>query len=320
MLPLQLTRTTKCISAITNASGSWVIATLDSGAAYTGLYTSIAVDSNNKVHISYLGGTYYDLKYATNASGSWVIQTVDSAGYAGGPLAYTSIAVDSNNKVHISYHDAINGDLKYATNEVLTLFSPNGAEVIPSGSSYTIEWSASSEAVRFDIGYSLDNGAVGTWKLIANNITDYSYNWTVPALDRNNNTCRVGVRGYNASGGVVGTDTSDNPFKIEVVKLTYPNGGETLISGNTYQITWQTNSTIRPVQSVQIYGSPNEGQLGTWRLMTTVSGNPGFYDWTVPQVATAKDKCRLGLRLLDSASTPIGQDVGDGNFTVQPAP
>jgi hypothetical protein len=136
----------------------------------------------------------------------------------------------------------------------------------------------------------------------------------------NKNTCRVGVRGYNASGGVVGTDTSDNPFAIEVVKLTDPNGGETLTSGTSYQITWQTNGTIRPVQSVQIYGSPNEGQLGTWRLMTTVSGNPGFYDWTVPQVATAKDKCRLGLRLLDSASTPIGQDVGDGNFTVQPAP
>ncbi len=200
------------------------------------------------------------------------------------------------------------------------LLSPNGAEVVPSGSTYSIQWVAPPEAARFDIGYSLDNGAVGTWKLIASNLTSYSYNWTVPALDRNNNTCRVGVRGYNASGGVVGTDISDNPFNIEVVKLTYPNGGETLISGNTYQITWQTNGTIRPVQSVQIYGSPNEGQLGTWRLLTTITGNSGYYDWTVPIVGTTKDKCRLGLRLLDSASIPIGQDVGDGNFTIQPAP
>jgi uncharacterized delta-60 repeat protein len=205
-------------------------------------------------------------------------------------------------------------------NPPLTLLSPNGGEVIASGATYTIRWSAPPEAVRFDIGYSLDDGSAGTWKLIASNVIDYSYNWTVPSPDGNKNTCRVGVRGYNASGGVVGTDTSDNPFAIEVVKLTDPNGGETLTSGTSYQITWQTNGTIRPVQSVQIYGSPNEGQLGTWKLLTTVSGNPGFYNWTVPQVGTAKDRCRLGLRLLDSTSIPIGQDAGDGNFTVQPAP
>jgi hypothetical protein len=117
---------------------------------------------------------------------------------------------------------------------------------------------------------------------------------------------------------VVGTDTSDNPFTIEVVKLIDPDGGEILTPSTTYRITWHTNSTIRTVQTVKIYGSPNEGQAGTWRLLTTVSGNPGYYDWTVPSVGTAKDKCGLGLRLLDSNSTPIGQDVGDGNFTIQP--
>jgi hypothetical protein len=93
------------------------------------------VDSNKRVHISYLdfanGG---DLEYATNVSGSWVIQTVDSDGDVGW---YNSIAVDSNNKAHISYYDGTNFDLKYATNasyaSVLTLLSPNGGEVIPSG-------------------------------------------------------------------------------------------------------------------------------------------------------------------------------------------
>jgi hypothetical protein len=300
----------------TNASGSWVTQTLDS-TGDMGAYTSIAVDSNNRVHISYLDVTNGDLKYVTNASGSWGAQTIDSEGWVG---SYTSIAVDLNNKVHISYCDGTNGDLKYATNEALALLSPNASGVIPSGSTYTIEWRAYPEAVRFDIGYSLENGAPGTWKLIASNITEHSYNWTVPAPDGNKNTCRVGMRGYNASSGVVGTDISNNPFTIEVIELTYPDGGETLISGNTYRVTWQTNSTIRTVQTVKIYGSTNEGQSGTWRLLTTVSGNPGYYDWTVPSVGTAKDKCRLGVRLLDFNSIPIGQDVGDGNFTIQPSP
>lgn len=202
--------------------------------------------------------------------------------------------------------------------EPMFVSTPNGGEVIPSGSIYSIKWIASHEAVKFDLGYSLDDGAPGTWKLIASGLTDYSYNVTVPALDGNKNKCRVGVRGYNTLGGVIGTDTSDNPFTIEIVKVTKPNGGETLTSGTTYQIRWQTNSTIRPVHYVKIYGSPNEGQPGTWRLLTTIPGNPEYYDWTVPSVGTTKDKCMIGVMLLDSMSTNIGQDASDRRFTIQP--
>ena len=79
-----------------------------------GRYTSLAVDSNNRLHISYYDYTNHDLKYATNASGSWTVETVDTVGDVG---MYTSIAVDSNDKIHISYHDDTTGDgtLKYAT-------------------------------------------------------------------------------------------------------------------------------------------------------------------------------------------------------------
>ena len=97
----------------TNASGAWVTTTVDSDGV-VGLYTSIAVDSSDMVHISYISYydyDNYDLKYATNASGEWVTTTVDE--FVGG---YTSIAIDSDDKVHISYYDYDNDDLKYATN------------------------------------------------------------------------------------------------------------------------------------------------------------------------------------------------------------
>ncbi|MED6338760.1 MAG: putative Ig domain-containing protein, partial [Candidatus Thermoplasmatota archaeon] len=78
----------------------------------SGLYTSIALDSNENIHISYYDQTNGDLKYATDKSGSWVITTLDSAGTVG---LFTSIAIDSNDNVHISYYDQTNGDLKYIT-------------------------------------------------------------------------------------------------------------------------------------------------------------------------------------------------------------
>ena len=59
--------------------------TVDSS-GYVGEDTSIALDSENKAHISYEDIediTNADLKYATNASGSWVITTVDSSGSIG---------------------------------------------------------------------------------------------------------------------------------------------------------------------------------------------------------------------------------------------
>jgi len=251
--------------------------------------------------------------------------SASSAGWStSAPTSYT-FASAGTKTLHAWAKDAagnvsasLSASVTITIQTAISVTAPNGGELIPSGSTYAIRWSASLGIVKFDIGYSLGDGAQGTWKLIASNITGYSYNWTIPAPDGNNNKCRVGVRGYDAVGAVAGTDTSDNPFTIEVVKVTYPNNaGEILLSGNTYRITWQTNGTVRYVHSVKIYGSLND-QFGTWRLLATIPGNPGYYDWTVPPVSTTKNKCRIGIRLLDSISTNIGQDMSEGNFTIQP--
>ncbi len=98
----------------TNLSGSWASIAIDDVVGFyegVGYSNSIAIDSNNKVHIS-----YYDywkvLKYATNVTGTWTTSVVDSSGNTG---AGTSIAVDQNNNIHIAYFDETNGKLKYAT-------------------------------------------------------------------------------------------------------------------------------------------------------------------------------------------------------------
>ncbi len=117
----------------TNASGTWVITTVDSVvlSEHANEGNSIALDSADKVHISYHDGVNEVLKYATNASGAWVTATVDAdrdSGY------HNSIAVDSADNVHIC-HSKSPSMLAYVTNAtgswVTTIIGP-GAPVNPS--------------------------------------------------------------------------------------------------------------------------------------------------------------------------------------------
>src|SRR4030065_1393937 len=100
------------------SSASWVTTTVDYKGS-VGKFTSIAIDTNNHVHISYLYGyPDYNLNYTTNTPGTWVLTTVDDTSNNDDSNVgmYTSIAIDLNNKLHISYQDNYpNWDLKYAT-------------------------------------------------------------------------------------------------------------------------------------------------------------------------------------------------------------
>jgi hypothetical protein len=104
---------TKFQEVITGNSGetiSWQIQTIDSLGS-VGSFTSIVIDNNNKLHISYLDNVNNDLKYATNISGTWFCSTIDSSGDVG---VYSSLALDTNNNIYIAYYDSANQDLKLA--------------------------------------------------------------------------------------------------------------------------------------------------------------------------------------------------------------
>jgi catechol 2,3-dioxygenase-like lactoylglutathione lyase family enzyme len=94
--------------------GTWVKQIADDGGSITvdvGYYTSLALDTDDNPHISYLDSTGDDLKYAHWTGSSWDIQTVDSREDVG---QYTSLALDAGSSPHVSYYDTINRDLKYA--------------------------------------------------------------------------------------------------------------------------------------------------------------------------------------------------------------
>ena len=196
----------------------------------------------------------------------------------------------------------------------VTLLSPNGGEVIPSGSPYTIEWGAPPEAETFKLKFSPDNGA--TWELIEEELAGTSYDSEVPTFFTKNQTnCLIKVVGYDASGAKVGADKSDGTFTIAVLTVTSPNGGEVVPSGDTYDIEWETNGTESEVESVELFYSRDGGT--TWKLIEeALIGNPGTYEWTVPAQKKNLKNCLVKVKALDVSGNKVAVDKSDAPFTI----
>jgi hypothetical protein len=88
----------------------WSFQNIDAAASVA--WTSIAIDSNNRMYIAYYDATDQDLKYAYFNGSQWSTFIVDYIGAVGN---YCSIALDASDVPHIAYYDATNGDLKHAT-------------------------------------------------------------------------------------------------------------------------------------------------------------------------------------------------------------
>jgi subtilisin family serine protease len=98
------------------------------------------------------------------------------------------------------------------------------------------------------------------------------------------------------------------------VTVTAPNGGETLTPGNVYTITWNATDNVG-VASVSLYYSYDGGT--NFDLIDNVSGNPGSYDWTVPN--TPSTQCLVKIYAYDAASNE-DWDVSDNFFTIEEGP
>jgi hypothetical protein len=174
-------------------NNDWNCETVDNSAD-VGLYTSIAIDPLNNVHISYYDWTNEDLKYATGSLGSWSIQTIDSTGDVG---IYTSLTIDTSGKTHISYHDVSRGELKYATNTSGSW----GNETVDNSADVGLYTSIALDgSTNVHISYyDLTNGDLKY-------VTDSSGSWIDEAMDSNGN---------------VGTDTSIATDSSETVHISY---------------------------------------------------------------------------------------------------
>jgi photosystem II stability/assembly factor-like uncharacterized protein len=263
-------------------------------------------------------GSTVKIELSRDSGATWTVLAPAAAN--SGSYSWTvSIPASTKCRVRITsidyptVSDTTNADFEIINSSV-RLLSPNGGEIIPSGSQYSITWTAAQSTAYVKLQYSLDNGT--TWTLIARNIGGTNpYAWTVPAPANNAPNCLVKVTAFNASGTALGSDQSNGPFIIEVIKLASPNGGGALKAGTAQTITWNTNTTKNPVTRTVLHYTTDNG--ATWTKIIGLTGNPGTYAWTVPVTSGNKNECKVKVTAFDASNLSVGSDVSDAPFTIE---
>ncbi len=123
-------------------------------------------------------------------------------------------------------------------NEEITVTSPNGGETRQVGEELNITWE---DNVSGNVKLDLYQGDELVAPIVEATETDQSYSWTIPDSIAAGNNYQVKVT--SADGTV--SDLSDGNFSIEAltdyINVTAPSGGETLVGGEEYSITWESN-------------------------------------------------------------------------------
>jgi hypothetical protein len=184
----------------------------------------------------------------------------------------------------------------------LTVYAPNGGEILEVGSPYKITWGHTGSVSDVALHYSVDNG--GIWKpIVARTVNDHERDWVIP--DENSTTCLVRIREADTGDP---TDISDAVFTItpEIppasIALTSPNGGEVFLAASEASITWQSTGAI---DSVGLHYSSDGGQ--NWEAIEASYPNLGTYLWTVPTAPTLLAKVKV--------SDVIGGEAADESDT-----
>ena len=249
------------------------------------------------------GSTYTAIATGISNTGSyqWTIPDFPSA----------QCLVKITNSADVTSFDVSNAVFTIAA--PITVTAPNGGENWIGCTSYNIAWSKSTCIGGYwNIYYSINNGT--SWTSIVTAISDnglasQSYNWQVPN-GITSSQVMVKVESYYYPTSY--TDQSDAAATISSsndITVTAPNGGQTLASQSTYNITWTNTAAVSGAYTIQF--SSNNGS--TWNTVASnIIGNT--YIWTVPN--TSSNQCLI--RVYDYNNT-CRVDQSDAPFTVTPS-
>jgi hypothetical protein len=185
-------------------------------------------------------------------------------------------------------------------------------------------------SVKAQIGTSSD-GVTWTWHGPTGSTSNYFTNPAGQAIYSGDRGKFLKVRFYltsdfggpgDAKGNGAGSRTpSVESFTIEYVHfttptaiLTWPNGGENLMHGESYAITWESEGDMSATTPISLDYSLNGGS--TWTSITSGTANDGNYLWTLPSNENVERALiRITATALDGSTV---QDTSDGTFSIDP--
>lgn len=247
------------------------------------------------------------IEYSINNGSTWnlIVATAPNTG----SYAWNIPGDIESNSARVRISDASDGTPSDQSNGAftivggsLTLFSPNGGELLTGGDVHTITWSSAGAIPFVKLEYSLDGGI--SWTLIEAGIANTgSHEWTVPDIASTNARIRVSD---DADGNP--SDQSDGSFSIRLVSLSLfsPNGGEIWLGGISQTILWTSSGSIA---NVKLEYSLNDG--ATWETIVESTTNDGNHPWIVPDFSTSNARIRIS-----DTTNPNRNDVSDGTFII----
>jgi hypothetical protein len=302
------------------------------------LCTSTIWQANPKILSDGLSGAIVTWEDERGANMDIYAQRVDASGVVQWTANGIALCMATNNQTSpqltsdgaggaiVTWNDVRSGSLNYdvygqrilpngylAIKPSVTVTAPNGGEIWNVGDTEDIMWTATdSDGVdSVSIYYSIDGG--GDYTLIASGeANDGVYPWTIPDLPTN--SALIKVVAYDPAINE-GEDVSDAVFTIAdttspVVTVTSPNGGETQVIGQPWNIYWTATDNVG-VDSVSIYYSVNAG--GEYILLASGEANDGVYWMMTPDTPTTQGLVKV---VAYDPSLNEGEDVSDAVFTI----
>lgn len=191
----------------------------------------------------------------------------------------------------------------------VTLLSPNGGETLSPGQVVPITWASTNLSSAGSVRVYLDNGTRPTQLDSLVPVSAGLYHWTVPYCWDAGTNYRVNITAYACTNV---SDSSDAPFTItgpgSALRVTSPNGGETLLGGTVHRVTW--DSTI-PIGGVLVWMNKGDEEF---QVIGVASIADGGIDWPISQEIGDGLDYRVHLTAITHCN--ILEDESNADFTI----
>ena len=180
----------------------------------------------------------------------------------------------------------------------------NNGVCVPGGTNWVHDW-----VVRAMINGALGEALIaGSWN--TNETITKTVSYTVPA-NFNKDKCSIVAFVYKQNAPLYAAQVqqaekiSINDLTESFITVTSPNGGENILAGSNFDITWLAENT----DSVGIQFTTDSGM--TWLSIMGTYPNSGTYSWVVPN--NVSDICRIRI---SSAANPLIFDESNNSFSI----